>query len=71
MLCGGERHLVVPLLQSVLLDHCEEDGPEQPTLLAAAGEEVSFSPLDTAVLVDGGKVIGQSSLRVAGQVLSM
>ena len=32
-------------------------------------EEVNYNPLDAGVLVEGGKVIGQNSIRVAGQVI--
>ena len=30
------------------------------------GEEVAYNPLDAGVLVEGGKVIGQNTIRVAG-----
>ena len=32
-------------------------------------EQVNYNPLDAGVLVEGGKVIGQNSIRVAGQVV--
>ena len=31
------------------------------------GEKVDYNPLDAGVLVEGGKVIGQNSIRVAGR----
>jgi len=39
------------------------------TLLKASKDAVKFNQLDAGVLVEGGKVIGQNSFKVAGQVI--
>ena len=45
--------------------------PENPSLLTSSNsaDNLRFNPLDAEMVLDGGKVIGQNSLRVAGQVI--
>ena len=45
--------------------------PHNPSLLTSSNsaENLRFNPLDAEMVLDGGKVIGQNSLRVAGQVI--
>ena len=45
--------------------------PQNPALLTSSNsaENMRFNPLDAEMVLDGGKVIGQNSLRVAGQVI--
>ena len=45
--------------------------PQNPSLLTSSNsaENLRFNPLDAEMVLDGGKVIGQNSLRVAGQVI--
>ena len=43
------------------------EGTNTGTVQSQEGEEVAYNPLDAGVLVEGGKVIGQNSIRVAGE----
>jgi len=97
----GEKHLLLPVLQSILLydqgpqplysicnsenkinekrieddKSSEEYGdnkhpPATPSLLKQESKDnVHYSPVDAGMFVEGGKVIGQNSFRVAGQVI--
>ena len=81
----GESHLLIPVLQTILLyddnpfhSRTETDTaterhnlPQNPSLLTSSNsaENLRFNPLDAEMVLDGGKVIGQNSLRVAGQVI--
>ena len=79
----GGRHLLIPVLQTILLyddnpfhsrpetDTERHNLPQNPSLLTSSNsaDNLSFNPLDAEMVLDGGKVIGQNSLRVAGQVI--
>ena len=76
----GESHLLIPVLQIVLLFDVEPSGtqhlgsdsslPARPSILTASDtDRMKVNPLDVGMLAEGGKVIGQNSLRVAGQVI--
>ena len=76
----GESHLLIPVLQIVLLYDLDHSGTEQldsdsglparPSILTASNSDrMKVNPLDVGMLAEGGKVIGQNSLRVAGQVI--
>ena len=79
----GENHLLIPVLQTVLLYdddpfHSRADSdsdasalPRSPSLLTSSNTagNLTYNPLDAEMVLDGGKVIGQNSLRVAGQVI--
>ena len=83
--CIGEKHILLPVLQTILLYENEpvaviEDESEQsvsenlppatPSLLKQDSKDnVKFNPIDAGVFVESGKVIGQNSFRVAGQVI--
>ena len=45
--------------------NCQTDA----LLVQSEEEKLKYNPLDAGVLVEGGKVIGQNSIRVAGQVV--
>ena len=67
----GERHLLMTILKEVLLlgKEEEEERREQPSLLKQESRDgMKYNPLDAGALVEGGKVIGQNSFRMAGQV---
>ena len=76
----GESHLLIPVLQIVLLFDVEPSGtqqlgsdsslPARPSILTGSDtDRMKVNPLDVGMLAEGGKVIGQNSLRVAGQVI--
>jgi len=77
----GESHLLIPVLQIVLLFDIESSSvsqkidsdsclPTRPSILTSSNtDQMSVNPLDVGMLAEGGKVIGQNSLRVAGQVI--
>ena len=79
----GENHLLIPVLQTVLLFDTSDDDisqninspdsviPSKPSLLASnsSGDSVRLASIDAGMLAEGGKVIGQNSIRVAGQVI--
>ena len=80
----GETHLLIPVLQTILLyddnpfearaDSASDEKhalPRSPSLLTScnSAENMKYNPLDAEMVLDGGKVIGQNSLRVAGQVI--
>ena len=70
----GQGHLLMAVLKEVLLSGLAEAGGkeagDQPYLLKQESKEgVTFNPLDAGALVEGGKVIGQNSFRMAGQVI--
>ena len=75
----GENHLLIPVLQIVLLYdvECSSSQPDtdtclpaQPSILSGSDtDRMRVNPLDVGMLAEGGKVIGQNSLRVAGQVI--
>jgi hypothetical protein len=48
---------------------CGDVASSSMMLFKTSKDAVQFSPLDPGVLVEGGKVIGQNSLKVAGQVI--
>ena len=74
----GSCHLLIPVLQIVLLYDTEPTGavpsdsglPAQPSIFTGSdSDRMKVNPLDVGMLAEGGKVIGQNSLRVAGQVV--
>lgn len=68
----GERHLLMTILKEVLLlgKEEEEERREQPSLLKQESRDgMRYNPLDAGALVESGKVIGQNSFRMAGQVI--
>ena len=83
--CIGEKHILLPVLQTILLyerepvtvikDESEQSDsdnlpPATPSLLKQDSKDnVKFNPIDAGVFVESGKVIGQNSFRVAGQVI--
>jgi len=97
--CIGDKHLLLPVLQTVLLfqqekntsiedssrsqtkeetsseistkEFCSENlPPTTPSLLNQNSKDhVNFNPIDAGMFVESGKVIGQNSFRVAGQVI--
>ena len=83
--CIGEKHILLPVLQTILLyekepvtvietesEQSESNNlpPTTPSLLKQDSKEnVKFNPIDAGVFVESGKVIGQNSFRVAGQVI--
>ena len=48
---------------------CTDAASSSLSLLKTSKDAVQFSQLDAGVLVEGGKVIGQNSFKVAGQVI--
>jgi len=91
----GEKHILLPVLQTVLLYEKEPEEsmkamtqvnhdqqvdsdaadekqclPATPSLLKQDSKDnVKFNPIDAGMFVESGKVIGQNSFRVAGQVI--
>eukprot|EP00090_Calanus_glacialis_P021837 TRINITY_DN33686_c0_g1_i1.p1 TRINITY_DN33686_c0_g1~~TRINITY_DN33686_c0_g1_i1.p1 ORF type:complete len:265 (-),score=68.83 TRINITY_DN33686_c0_g1_i1:50-784(-) len=82
----GEKHLLLPVLQSLLLfeQDSRKDSPLSSTILQSSDEmspvapslhkqdskdNVKLNPIDPGIFVESGKVIGQNSFRVAGQVI--
>jgi len=80
----GEEHLLIPVLQLVLLydssntqesistsSETKSSIPSRPAIFSGGNstDEMKFNPLDPGMLGEAGKVIGQNSLRVAGQVV--
>ena len=70
----GPEHLLMTILKEVLLSGLEKGAEsrqvQQNSLLREESRDgVRFSPLDAGALVEGGKVIGQNSFRMAGQVI--
>ena len=77
----GPQHLLVAILRGSLANNLNTRD-SLAAGLSSQGEnsavvegesqgeqEVNYNPLDAGVLVEGGKVIGQNSIRVAGQVI--
>ena len=67
-----------PKIEEIVQDNIEEEienttestNCQTDALLVQSEEEkLKYNPLDAGVLVEGGKVIGQNSIRVAGQVV--
>jgi len=70
----GPNHLLMTILKEVLVKEDKagkgEDMMQQPSLLTQESRDgVQFNALDAGALVEGGKVIGQNSFRMAGQVI--
>ena len=75
----GENHLLIPVLQIVLLYDSADSAhsstpdpllPSRPSILTTdSTDKMKVNPLDVGLLAEGGKVIGQNSLKVAGQVI--
>ena len=76
----GENHLLIPVLQIVLLYDSADSSthsstpdpllPSRPSILTTdSTDKMRVNPLDVGLLAEGGKVIGQNSLKVAGQVI--
>ena len=75
----GENHLLIPVLQIVLLYDSADSThsstpdpllPSRPSILTTdSTDKMKVNPLDVGLLAEGGKVIGQNSLKVAGQVI--
>jgi len=79
----GENHLLIPVLQIVLLydstgEQFAQDTldpsssvPQRPPILTGGDSTnaMKLNPVDPGMLGEAGKVIGQNSIRVAGQVI--
>ena len=79
----GPEHLLVAILRGSLANNLNTrdslaaglSSQEENTVMVEGKsqeeqeEQVNYNPLDAGVLVEGGKVIGQNSIRVAGQVV--
>jgi len=71
----GADHLLMAILKEVLLSGLvdgkgEEDKREPASLMKQESKDgVQYNPLDAGALVEGGKVIGQNSFKMAGQVI--
>ena len=65
---SGPQHLLVAILRGSLVhDLSSTDSLAAGQDVRQEGEKVDYNPLDAGVLVEGGKVIGQNSIRVAGR----
>ena len=70
----GADHLLMAILKEVLLSalvniNGEEERLEMASLMKQESKDgVQYNPLDAGALVEGGKVIGQNSFKMAGQV---
>ena len=74
---SGPQHLLVAILRGSLVHDLSSTDSLAAGLSSQAattgqdvrqeGEKVDYNPLDAGVLVEGGKVIGQNSIRVAGR----
>ena len=70
----GADHLLMAILKEVLLSalvnvNGEEEILEMASLMKQESKDgVQYNPLDAGALVEGGKVIGQNSFKMAGQV---
>ena len=68
--------MLTDIFQEVLLSGLvdgkgEEDKREPASLMKQESKDgVQYNPLDAGALVEGGKVIGQNSFKMAGQVTS-
>merc|ERR1712013_331825 len=71
----GADHLLMAILKEMLLSGLvdgkgEEDEREPASLMKQESKDgVQYNPLDAGALVEGGKVIGQNSFKMAGQVI--
>jgi len=69
----GADHLLMAILKEVLLSGLvdgEEEKREPASLMKQESKDgVQYNPLDAGALVEGGKVIGQNSFKMAGQVI--
>jgi len=71
----GADHLLMAILKEVLLSalvnvNGEEEILEMASLMKQESKDgVQYNPLDAGALVEGGKVIGQNSFKMAGQVI--
>ena len=70
----GADHLLMAILKEVLVEVLvdvkgEEEKKEMASLMNSK-DGVQYNPLDAGALVEGGKVIGQNSFKMAGQVSS-
>ena len=68
----GADHLLMAILKEVLVEVLvdvkgEEEKKEMASLMNSK-DGVQYNPLDAGALVEGGKVIGQNSFKMAGQV---
>ena len=68
----GADHLLMVILKEVLVEVLvdvkgEEEKKEMASLMNSK-DGVQYNPLDAGALVEGGKVIGQNSFKMAGQV---
>ena len=74
----GADHLLMAILKEVLLSGLlvdangdQEEKREPASLMKQESKDgVQYNPLDAGALVEGGKVIGQNSFKMAGQVTS-
>jgi len=73
----GADHLLMAILKEVLLSGLlvdangdQEEKREPASLMKQESKDgVQYNPLDAGALVEGGKVIGQNSFKMAGQVI--
>jgi len=71
----GADHLLMAILKEVLVEvlvdvNGEEEKREPAFLMKQESKDgVQYNPLDAGALVEGGKVIGQNSFKMAGQVI--
>jgi len=69
----GADHLLMAILKEVLLSALidgDEEKREPASLMKQESKNgVQYNPLDAGALVEGGKVIGQNSFKMAGQVI--
>ena len=56
------------VLVEVLVDVKGEEEKKEMASLMNSKDGVQYNPLDAGALVEGGKVIGQNSFKMAGQV---
>ena len=68
----GADHLLMAILKEVLVEVLvdvkgEEEKKEMASLMNSK-DGVQYNPLDAGALVEGGKVIGQNSFKMSGQV---
>merc|ERR1712183_11432 len=56
-------------LKSIATNASASGAAASVSLFKTTKDSVKYSPLDAGVLVEGGKVIGQNSFKVAGQVI--
>merc|ERR1712172_16869 len=69
----GADHLLMAILKEVLLSALidgDEEKREPASLMKQESKNgVQYNPLDAGALVEGGKVIGQNSFKMAGRVI--